>query len=152
MDNDVFRRTYRDVNERFCVYEKSILTNQCTCSQAERFCIAEREGVRCRLESSRQQCVSLLSLLREQSRFVLKTTDSKSVLPHGKAIRIQVGGLKGLYAILNPAEPVPDTIEDVYSIINRAKSRFKDLTHLPFREIVKQIAAYRGRRRSRSAG
>ena len=31
MDNDVFRSTYRAINERFCPYEKSILTNNCEC-------------------------------------------------------------------------------------------------------------------------
>ena len=44
MDNEAFRTTYRAVNERFCPYEKAILTNQCCCSRAKRFLIAERES------------------------------------------------------------------------------------------------------------
>ena len=44
MDQDIFRRTYKEVNERFCAFEKGVLTNNCNCSQAEKFCIAERTG------------------------------------------------------------------------------------------------------------
>jgi retinol dehydrogenase 13 len=47
MDNDAFRDTYRAVNERFCPYEKTILTGNGGCSLARKFCIAEREGVQC---------------------------------------------------------------------------------------------------------
>jgi hypothetical protein len=48
MDQDAFRQTYQDINERFCAFEKAILTLQCQCSEAHKFCIAEREGVHCK--------------------------------------------------------------------------------------------------------
>ena len=148
MDNEAFRKTYRDVNELFCVFEKSILTNQCRCSKAQRFCIAEREGVRCRSEEARQQCQYLLELLRKQSRFTLRATDGSATLPHGKAIRIQVGGMRGLCATLNPDAPPPAVIEDVYGTVEAACLTFGGLDQLPFGEIIKQIAAFKGRQRS----
>ena len=40
MDQDAFRQTYREVNERFCAYEKAVLTNKCACSQSERSTLA----------------------------------------------------------------------------------------------------------------
>ncbi len=147
MDNEAFRKTYRDVNELFCVFEKSVLTNQCKCSKAQRFCIAEREGVRCRSEEARLQCMELLDLLRHQSRFTLRTTDETSSLPHAKAIRIQVGGLRGLCSVLNPDQPPPAIIEDVHGTIEAARTRFGGLDKLPFQEIIKQVAAYKGRQR-----
>ncbi len=147
MDNEAFRKTYRDVNELFCVFEKSVLTNQCKCSKTQRFCIAEREGVRCRSEEARQQCLELLDLLRQQSRFTLRTTDETSSLPHAKAVRIQVGGLRGLCSVLNPDQPPPAIIEDVYGTIEAARIRFGGLDKLPFQEIIKQVAAYKGRQR-----
>lgn len=151
MDQDAFRKTYRDVNERFCAFEKSVLTNQCRCSKAEKFCIAEREGVHCGSDVGQAQCLELLDLLREQARFALKTstTPEKRLLPHGKAIRIQVGGMRGLAQALNPAKELPEVIEDVYGLICQARERFGDLHALPFPRIMQQIAAYRGRTRSR---
>jgi hypothetical protein len=149
MDNEVFRKTYRSINERFCPYEKSILTNNCACSQADRFCIAEREGVHCKSDRAQAQCLELLDILRRQSRFALKSTDQRSALPHGKAMRVQVGGLRGLHAALKPGQPVPAVIKDVHAVIEKARRRFGSLEQLPFQIIVQQIAAYVGRKRFR---
>lgn len=153
MDQDAFRETYREVNERFCAFEKSVLTNQCECSQAERFCIAEREGVHCNSDIGQERCLKLLGLLREQARFALRTNpDDKALLPHGKAIRIQVGGMRGLAAVLAPEQPAPDRIDDVYATIAQAEQQFGSLDALPFSDIMPQIAAYKGRKRSRRRG
>jgi hypothetical protein len=150
MDQDAFRQTYREVNERFCAFEKSVLTNQCECSQAERFCIAEREGVHCGSDEGQARCLKLLALLREQARFALRTqNEEKGVLPHGKAVRVQVGGLRGLHAVLAPEQPVPERIPDVYQVIALAERQFGALEALPFSDIMPQIAAYQGRTRSR---
>jgi len=145
MDNETFRKTYRDINDRCCVYEKSVLTNQCTCSQAERFCIAEREGVRCSSDMGQQQCVDLLQLLRTQARFALKSSVLPGSLPHGKAMRIQVGGLRGLHRVLQPELPPPQPIADVFGLVSDAKRRFGSLENLPIQAIIQEIAAYRGR-------
>lgn len=150
MDQDAFRQTYKAVNERFCAFEKSVLTNQCECSQAERFCIAEREGVHCVSDAGQARCLKLLALLREQARFALRTQgEEKALLPHGKAVRVQVGGLRGLHTVLDPDQPVPERIPDVYDVVARAEQCFGELEALPFSEIMPQIAAYQGRSRSR---
>lgn len=148
MDNDIFRKTYREVNERFCPYEKSILTNQARCSRAERFCIAEREGVHCKSDAAQQQCLDLLELLRQQSRFALKSSDNRSALPHAKAMRVQVGGLRGIYRVLHPDDPVPEPIPDIFGVIQAAREQAQGLERLPFQEIIKAVAAYQGRPRS----
>jgi hypothetical protein len=150
MDNEVFRRTYHSINERFCPYEKSILTNNCKCSLAKRFCIAEREGVNCGSADAQEQCLELLELLRQQARFALKATDERAALPHAKAMRIQVGGLRGLHAAVAPDEPIPAKIDDINGIVEAAREQFGRLRDLPFQLIIKQIAAYKGRRRLRS--
>ena len=149
MDNDIFRETYRAINERFCPYEKTILTNNGACSQAERFCIAEREGVHCRLDGAQIQCLRLLGILREQARFALKATPDRTALPHNKAMRIQVGGLRGLHSAVAPDQPVPPYIEDIYRTIEAARETFGDVERLPFQTVIQQIAAYQGRKRFR---
>ncbi len=149
MDQDAFRATYREVNERFCILEKAILTNQCECSVAEKFCIAEREGVHCKSDEGQQNCQEIIEVLREQSRFTLHQIDSGSGrLPHGKAMRIQVGGMRGLYHILNPQQDMPQPVPDIYKLVLRIKQHFSDLQQLPFNQIVQYIAAYKIKKRS----
>ncbi len=129
MDQDAFRRTYRDVNERSCAFEKSVLTNQCGCSQAARFCIAEREGVRCGSAEGHRQCLEVLALLRDAARFALRSNPTEGTLAHGKAMKIQVGGLRGIRAAID--------------------ARFGALDRLPFSEIMQHVAAYRGKTRAK---
>lgn len=156
MDQDAFRETYREVNERFCAFEKSILTNACGCSQAERFCIAEREGVHCRSDEARQRCLRVLELLRDQARFALRTRQEKAGLPHGKAMRIQVGGMRGIRALIEPGAEDPDAIPDVAALLSRAETQFGGLEALPYSRIMPHVSAYRGRprraRRNRDPG
>ncbi|MCG8055680.1 MAG: hypothetical protein JAY94_08315 [Candidatus Thiodiazotropha endolucinida] len=149
MDQDAFRRTYREMNERFCAYEKSLLSRHCDCSQAKKICIAEREGVHCISDEANAQCLELLENLRHQARFALKSNNDNEVLPHGKAMRLQVGGLRGLFSVLYPDQTTPEVIEDVFQLISRAKAEFNSLDNLPFQTLIQHVSAYQGRRRLR---
>ena len=151
MDQDAFRETYRDINERACVFERAVLTNQCTCSQADRFCIAEREGVACNSVEGNRRCEQLVALLREHARFALRAAKDGNgdPLPYGKAMRVQVGGLRGLSAIVDKNDTDPADLPEVFSLVARAVANFGALDALPFSEIMPYIAGYRGRSRSR---
>ena len=149
MDQDAFRRTYREVNERICVYEKSLLSRKCNCSKAKRLCIAEREGVHCTTDEAQAQCQEFLEQLRQRARFALKSNDERAVLPHGQAMRLQIGGLRGLYVALHENATIPDNIDDVYGLIGKAKATFDGLDNLPYQKLIQQVAAYEGRQRSK---
>jgi hypothetical protein len=149
LDQDAFRDTYDAVNERRCPYEKAILTQNCGCRLAARFCIAEREGVRCGADQAQARCLGFLQRLRMQARFALRTTDGGAALPHAKAMRIQVGGLQGVRMALGDEQDDGDSassrVEDVDGLLSSAVERFGGLAELPFGQIIQRIAAYRGR-------
>lgn len=148
MDQDAFRKTYREINERECAYEKSLLSRHCTCTQARKVCIAEREGVHCTSDEAQEQCIELLENLRRQARFALKENNEKESLPHGKAMRLQVGGLRGLYlAVHTEEEEPPQAIDDVYGLIGQAIEKYDSLSQLPYPLLIKQVAAFQGRMR-----
>jgi hypothetical protein len=147
MDQDAYRRTYREMNERFCAYEKCLLAQQCLCSQAKKICIAEREGVHCLSDEAQNQCLELQAALRQQARFALKTNNDRAVLPHAQAMRLQVGGLRGLHAALFPDLPLPTRIDDVNGLISQARETYGSLENLPFQTLIQHVSAYQGRRR-----
>lgn len=149
MDQDEFRQTYKEVNDCFCAFEKSVLTNQCLCSQAEKFCIAEREGVQCNDENAQQNCLLILETIRSQARFSLKTDQTNRALPHGKAIRIQVGGMRGLHKALYPEIEPPPQIPDIYALIKQSLKTYGSFSHLPFNLLMQYISAYKMKKRSR---
>ncbi|MCB1801902.1 MAG: hypothetical protein KDI82_09470 [Gammaproteobacteria bacterium] len=149
MDQDAFRETYREVNQVYCAFEKSVLTNECRCRCAERFCIAEREGVHCNCERSQQRCLRWLELLREQARFALRTEEERRLLPHGKAIRLQVGGMRGLLKVLAGDDTTNvSVIDNIDATLGEAESRFGALEKLPYSDIMRDVAAYQVRKRA----
>jgi hypothetical protein len=145
LDQDLLRSAYRELNDRPCPYEKAILADRCACTLARRFCIAEREGVGCEAAAAQADCTRLIELLRGQARFALRTADAGTALPNAKAMRIQVGGLRGIEAALSPGAPIQGRIPDIRATLVRALAAFGSLDALPFQEIVRQIAAFRGR-------
>jgi hypothetical protein len=132
MDQDAYRKTYTEINERFCVFEKGILSGNCNCRLAKRFCLAEREGVHCGSGPGQETCSTLLGLLQEHSRF---------------ALRLQIGGLKGVaQATASRTGETPDEpLGDINGLLSQAIALFGELGNLPMQEVIHQIALFKGR-------
>tara|TARA_Y100001936_G_C15899951_1_gene572713 strand:- start:35 stop:496 length:462 start_codon:yes stop_codon:yes gene_type:complete len=149
MDQDAFRETYRNFNERACLFEKSILINQCNCSKAKKFCIAEREGVQCLCNNSHHNCAEVLRELRNHAKFSLRTNNNNSVLPHGKAMQIQVGGLRGIKSLIESTPNNSEITLDVAEILYAALRLFGTFSSLPFSKIMPSIAGYKVKTRAK---
>ena len=149
MDQDVFRQTYFELNDRICVYEKSILSGLCRCSRAEKLNLAEREGVHCHDDQYQQRCERLMELMRTRARFALKIGAEGEPLSHNKAMRLQIGGLRGLYHANHEDQATPLVLTDISGLIDQSEETFGELENLPFEVLIKEIAAYKGRSRKK---
>ena len=148
MEEDQYRKAYRSFNERRCVYEKAINSRRCTCQSSHRFCLADREGVACQSQQGHERCGSLLKLMRQNASFALKLPDSDGTpLPHAKEIKVQIGGLLGLQGILFPERQDTDSVENIDDILQRAMQQYGSFQQIPFSEIVKSIATFKGRQK-----
>ena len=160
VEEDKFRTTYRSVNERRCVFEKTVLSRRCACMCATRFYLADREGVACDSAPAHRRCSLLIGLLRENAWYEIgyisfyrlgKTDDAIDAwqtygeLPHAKEIKVQSGGLLGLQHVLRPDLSAENVI-DVAGLTTLGERTFGSLEKFPYREIVKTIAAFEGRR------
>ncbi len=149
MEEGEYRETYHEFNQLRCKFEKSILSRQTMCEHAHRFCLADREGVACSNNPANAQCELLLSQLRSKAIFALKLTKIEGPLPHAKEVKVQTGGLIGLSNIVCAADPKNKAIENIFGLIEQAKTKFGSLDELPYDEIARQIVQYQGRKRSR---
>ncbi|RMD68654.1 MAG: hypothetical protein D6819_08885 [Gammaproteobacteria bacterium] len=139
MDEARFKEASRHLNPLPCPFEKAILSRRWSCQQARRIHIAEREVVGCAREEAQRRCADYLSLLLEKARFVLKHAPGEA-LPHGKALRLQEGGLSALEAMMGA--------RDIDALLNMALEHYGGLEALPFETLVRGIARCRGRRRA----
>jgi len=136
------------LDKAHCPFEKAITSAQCRCELAERYAIAERLGVQCTSTLAVANCRTLLALVRSHSRFALKVTDTAANLPFGKELKIMIGGVLGLQHVLTAGAPA-DGVDNIHGLVQQAQARFGSLSDLPYQEIVKSVAAYQPRRRSR---
>lgn len=150
VEENEYRSTYNAVNQRRCNFEKAVLSRRCDCICATRFYLADREGIACESPSGQDRCKRFLQLLRENARFVLKLTEISKELPHAKEIKVQHGGLLGLQRILHPDFSSYDQVDNIAGLTSLGEKQFGSLEQLPYQEILKSIASFRGRRRPRS--
>lgn len=137
-----------------CPFEKVILGAHAGCTVAQRFAVAERMGVECTSEIAFNNCVTLIKLLRENSRFALKVTDTSARMAFGKEMKVMAGGLIGLETALHGGierQPGQPEIRDIHGLIREAQAAFGSLTALPYPEIVKSVVSFRLRKRGLSA-
>jgi len=131
-----------------CPFEKAILGTQCACEMASRFSVAEQMGVECRSDIARNNCATLLALMRERARFALKVTDTSAGLPFGKEMKVMLGGLIGLQRQMATEEGTAVArVQNIHSLVKQAQAAYGSLDALPYQEIVRTIAAYQGKRR-----
>lgn len=146
MDEEAYRRIYREVNDRQCLFEKAILGMHCSCSRMRKICLAEREAVHCEDEKAHQDCAAWLDVLRHKARFALGTREEGRSLPHARAMRLQVGGLRGLYAALHPGRETPSPIPDVHDLVSGGLQHMSSEETLPFEAVIKEMVRWEGRK------
>jgi len=145
MDEKEFKKTFRDVNESPCAFSKAILRRCAGCSRAQKLLLAEREAVACKSPGAHQRCREVLAKLHDKAMFALHLHQPEQILPHGKELKVQCGGLLGLQQTLDdPAQPAP-RIEDIHALLDRALAQYGDIDALPLAEVVKAINAFKPR-------
>ncbi|MCG6873099.1 MAG: hypothetical protein LJE84_12485 [Gammaproteobacteria bacterium] len=147
MDEDAYRSAYAQHNPQPCVFEKATLSGRCACRYGQRLLLAQREAQACQNSDARGHCVRWLEMLREPCRFALGLTGT-AALPHAKEIKVQVGGLRGLRALLaGDEEPGVDPVADVAALLARARGVYESWQQLPLESIVRAVGSYRHRGR-----
>jgi len=147
MDEDEYRKTYQQVNEIRCVFEKALCSLHCACSKSKPFRLADRSCYGCNSEVSQKKCAELLNELRNQTRFVFKTNDIDGPLPHNKEIRVQNGGLLGMQKLQGINS---EKVEDVQATISFVIEKYEDVKQLPFDIIMQSVMAFKARPKRRS--
>jgi hypothetical protein len=147
MEENEFRNTYHSVNQLRCQFEKTILARRGGCSMANRFCIAEREGVGCKSKDAQQRCTLILKTMRDKACFALHITKIEGPLPHAKEIKVQTGGLLGLLTLVSNSDDIPETIDNIHTLIEYAIKHYGSIDNLPYNKMARAISKFEGRKK-----
>jgi hypothetical protein len=147
MEEKAYKDTYHSINERRCVFEKTINSRRCTCKQSQRFHLADREGIACKSITGNALCIEFLNSMRSNARFALHLTSSEGPLPHAKEIKVQTGGLLGLQGLIRPERAEDTNIDNAIGLIDAAIEKYGRIEDLPYDIIVQAIVKFEGRRK-----
>ncbi len=147
MEEKEYRDTYQSINERRCVFEKTINSRRCTCRQSQRFHLADREGIACKSATGNALCTTFLDSMRRNARFALHLTSIDGPLPHAKEIKVQTGGLLGLQGLIRPERADDRNVDNAIGLIDAAIEKYGGLDALPYDIIVQAIVKFEGRRK-----
>lgn len=145
MDENEYRSVRDTLVSAPCVFEKTILALKTQCSKASRKNIAEREVVMCDSAHFAARCNNWLMLLRQKSQFALHSVGPVAVLPHGKEMKVQAGGMLGLCRLLELDLGDLSARPDVFAVLEARDQHFADPDALPFDEIVREVVHFRPR-------
>ena len=148
MEENEYKATYQEIARNRCVFEKALTNNQCKCGLSQHFWLADREGYACHSKEVSVSCRDILEKIRENSRFSLKMPIMTAQLPHNMDLRVQVGGLRGLRAVLGSDEK-DALITDIRALVKQAEQQYDNMDALPYNEIVQSIASFPVRKRSK---
>ncbi len=154
MEEGEYKSTYNKLAAVRCEFEKALTSNQAQCRLAKHFCLADREGYSCKIAASSHKCDQLLKKLRKNSAFVLKLHDVSGPLPHNMEIRVQVGGVRGLFRLLDKKSENQSkltasdaAVDDINGLLNKILDQYGTLDNLPYSEIMKSVVQFQGRKR-----
>jgi len=147
MEEKEYKDTYHTINQRRCVFEKTINSRRCTCKQSQRFHLADREGIACKSATGNALCTELLNSMRSNARFALHLTSADDPLPHTKEIKVQTGGLLGLQGLIYPHRAADINIENAIGLIDVAIEKYGSIETLPYDILVQAIVKFEGRKK-----
>lgn len=149
MEEDEYRSTYREINDRRCVFEKSVNSRRSTCEHGRQFNLADREGVACSSEAGNRRCQVFLDMIRRNASFALQQRHIDGPLPHAKEVKVQTGGLLGLQGLLHPQQAGAEQVDNIAGLLREAQDRYGEFEQLPYTELVKTIVRFEGRHKRR---
>lgn len=131
-----------------CPFRRVLLPGDFGCSHAH--AVTRREGPDIACEAPRTQalCDEVLTRLKAVGLPALGHADDPTELPHGVAMKVQMGGLLGLQKLAGTtAEADSAAVRDVGAVVTAATGRYGGGAAIPYADLVADMSAFQLKRR-----
>ena len=128
MDDEQYRQVREAIDRPHCRYEKAIQYGYFQCQWLQRIALGEREALHCTRQSAFEVCDEFHSLTLKHSGFALGTTRMPVHLSFNQAMKVQIGGLRGVIeqagkTIVEPEIQPSAQLQDVAEELEQLKAR-----------------------------
>lgn len=155
MDDEQYRQAREAIEQPRCLYEKALQYGYFSCRYACKIALGEREAMHCSDPIAHSRCAAFYALTLKKSGFALGTTLMPTHLTFNKAMKVQIGGLRGAAKLASMPVELPEKsaialAPDVAACLERIQSEEANFETVDFSEIVPHIQKFSMRRRRRS--
>ncbi len=131
-------------DDSLCPFSKPIAGLWCQCPHARMVDRRSGKMICIRAHEYRESCITLVSLFKKNSRFVLGLNSNDVELTHAQLMKILCGGLLGMQRVLKLESDSPAAVLDVIAAV---ETQYTEVVRFPFNEIVKDIQAFSHRKK-----
>jgi hypothetical protein len=135
------------VDDLKCPFKRVLLPGDFGCRHAT--VVTRREGpdIACGSAPAQSLCAEVLTRLKQQGLPALGHTDDLTELPHGVAMKVQMGGLLGLQRLAGVAAADPKVVADVGGVVTAAVERYRGAPAIPYADLIEDMSAFHLKRR-----
>lgn len=153
MDDEQYRQAREAIEQPRCRYEKAIQYGYFQCQWHKRFALGERESLHCTRQSAFKVCDEFYTLTLSYSGFALGTARMPMHLSFNQAMKVQIGGLRGVMSqaakpVIEPVRKSATLTQDVADELEQLKKRVDgSFRNMDFSEIMPYISEFNLRKR-----
>ena len=153
MDDEQYRQAREAIEQPRCRYEKAIQYGYFQCQWHQRFALGERESLHCTQPSAFKLCDEFHTLTLSHSGFALGTAKMPMHLSFNQAMKVQIGGLRGVMhqagkPVIEPEMKSATQLQDVADELEQLKVRVEgEFGNMDFSEITPYISEFSLRKR-----
>jgi hypothetical protein len=136
-----------NVDDLKCPFKRVLLPGDFGCRHAT--VVTRREGpdIACSSSSTQALCAEVLFGLKQHGLPALGYTDDLTELPHGVAMKVQMGGLLGLQRLVGVPAPETAVVADVGAVVTAGVERYGSTPAIPYAGVVEDMSAFQLKRR-----
>lgn len=128
-----------------CPFKKTLLAKDFACEHSSITHQPMGCNIVCENDSASSDCNQLMHYLIQSAQFVLKYQPDSDSLTHGKLLKIQYGGLKGLQRLINGDDA--STIGNISLLVSQTKDQSQGFENVAYEEILQDISLHQNRHR-----
>jgi hypothetical protein len=129
-----------------CPFKKTLLSKEFACQCSSITHLPTGCNIVCENDKACDDCNVLMTHLINAARFTLQFQPDTDSLTHGKLLKIQHGGLKGLEKLLQH-HGERATTQNISILVSSVEHYWKGFENIPYEKILKEISSHRNRQR-----
>lgn len=129
-----------------CPFRKTLLARDYACEHSSITHLPTGCNIVCDSDAASADCNLLMRELIQAAQFVMRYQPDTDSLTHGKLLKIQYGGLKGLQRLVQ-GDVDRHQVENISALVQQAKCQYSGFENIHYAALLQDILQHQNRLR-----